>query len=267
MVERRRNPLGKALQMIRHLVETPDRAWGVREIARELGMSHSTAHRTLNLLEDEGFVEQDRDTAAYRLGLEFFRLAWQATNSHSMRNAALPILRDLVEECNETGLFGLYDPNRGEMMFVATVESSHPLRYVIELNRWLPIHAGATGLAILAFLPSDEQQDIINHAFTDPPLTASTIADPSIMATTLEEVRKKGYARTHGQRIQGAVGIAAPVWAPAKRVIGDVAVTLPEQRFSLDQEKRLAESVITAAARLTRQLGGITPEESLTRQT
>ena len=32
-----------------------------------------------------------------------------------------------------------------------------PLRYAVELNTWLPVHAGASGLAILASLPENER--------------------------------------------------------------------------------------------------------------
>ena len=73
-----------------------------------------------------------------------------------IRQAALHPMRRLVDACNETALLGIYDRTRQQMIFVVTVESTHELRVVTPLNRWLPIHVGASGLAILAFLEPDE---------------------------------------------------------------------------------------------------------------
>jgi IclR family acetate operon transcriptional repressor len=144
------------------------------------------------------------------------------------------------------------------MMFVEIVESAHPLRYELQLNRWLPVHAGATGLAIMAFLPEEERRTIVARSRLDP-VTERTIQDPVFLQRELERIRHRGYACTHGQRIPGAVGLAAPVWGPDGRVVGDVALTVPDYRFEPNSERRLGELLIRHAAQLTTALGGQRP--------
>jgi DNA-binding IclR family transcriptional regulator len=162
------------------------------------------------------------------------------------KNAALPILKQLVDECNETAILGLYDSTRQQMVFAASVESPHPLRYVLEFNQWMPLHVGASGLAILAFLPVEERGQIIRRAGVD--------ADG--LTAQIESIRSKGYAYTRGQRIPGAVGIAAPIRESRRGVIGDLVVTIPDQRFDPQREPELASLVMKFADQVSERLDG-----------
>jgi IclR family acetate operon transcriptional repressor len=241
------------------MAETPERDWGVRELAAAFRMAPSIAHRILSVLQQEGLIAAGAAGGPYHLSLEFFRLAWRATSRLPFREAALPVLRSLVATCNETAFLGLYDPRRMEMMFVEVVESSHPLRYELQLNRWLPVYAGATGLAIMAFLPEAERRAIAARTGLAP-LTERTIQDPRLLERELERIRGQGYACTHGQRIPGAVGLAAPIWGPDGRVVGDLVLTIPEHRFEPQSEGRLGQLLGRHADRLTTAVGGRRPE-------
>src|SRR5919199_5881785 len=148
-------PVKGDLRVLSWLIQEPSGSAGVREVAVALGISPSSAHRLLAALVEEGFVRQDAETSRYSLGIELYRLANIAAAKAPIRRAALKHMQRLVDACNETALLRIYSDLRQEMMFAAQVESQHPLRYVIELNRWLPLHVGASGLAILAFLPRD----------------------------------------------------------------------------------------------------------------
>lgn len=227
---------------------------GVREIAQAINMHPSTVHRVLSALEHEGLVQRV-DGGRYQLGLEFFRLAWRSTSQFAVRDISLPILQKLAAASEETALLGLYDPARREILFAASAESVHTLRYVVDLNKWLPIHCGASGLAILAFLPDEEVDAVIRETGLTP-VTDATITDPNELRRSLALIRERGYALTRGQRIAAAVGIAAPIWGSNGNVVGDVMVTVPEHRFAHEGERQLAELVTDAAAEITRLIGG-----------
>ena len=249
-----RDPVARAFAVLLWMVEASETSWGLREIAAGVGMHPSTLHRVLSHLQEGGHIQQDPETGRYSLGLGFLRLVWKAADHHSVRAVALPCLRDLVDATGETALFALYDPSRQEMMLAATVDSPHPIRQARQIAEWLPITAGATGLAILAVLPETEQMAIL--ARTLPTITPRTITDRSALAQTLARVRQQGYARTHGERTPGAVGIGAPLFGPAGRVIGSVGITLPEQRFRPEDERQQAARVIAAARMIAAQLSG-----------
>ena len=79
-------------------------------------------------------------------------------------------------------------------------------------------------------------------------LTTETIRDPVELEEEMARVRERGYAITTGQRIYGAVGIAAPIFGMGHRVLGDIGITVPEQRFHPDSEQRYSVLVKRAAA-------------------
>lgn len=250
---RQRDPVARAFRVLRRLAAEPAREWGLREIAKGTAMHPSTVHRTLGSLLAEGLVEQEPATARYRLGLEFQRLAWRTSSRESLRELALPALRRLEQETEETANLGVYGAARGQMMLIASVESRHAVRSVRPLYEWMPVHGGATGRALLAHLAETERSSILGARL--PALTERTPTDPGALERDLAEVRRRGYALSRGERVPGGVGVAAPVLGRGGRALAVVGITMPEQRFRARDERRLASLVKRAAAEIASALG------------
>jgi IclR family transcriptional regulator, acetate operon repressor len=247
-----RQPLAKALTLLTAMVDSPENSWGVRELARLSGMSPPTVHRLLAALLEEGFVAFDGNAGRYALGIEFMRLALKSTSKLTLPEAVRPYLRELSESYDESAFLSVYDARRREAMFVASVESSHALRYVVRLYEWMPIRLGASGLAILAFLPEAEQREILSAG-------ASRATAGEGLVDDLDAIRRAGFARTEGQRVPGAVGIAAPIFGSDGSVAGDVGLSVPVQRIASFDERELAADVVRCASRISHELGGLFP--------
>ncbi|MHB8587958.1 MAG: IclR family transcriptional regulator [Candidatus Dormibacteraceae bacterium] len=254
-----RNPVEKAVQLLRWMVDDKGTEWGVREVARGMGLAPSTVHRVLTDLEAQQLVRADANTGRYSLGLEFFRLAWKGTRRFPLRQAAIPALQRLVEQTNETAFLGVYDRDRREMMFAAAIESAHELRYVVTLNKWMPLYLGSSGLAILAFLPERDRSAILGRIGPADKRTSRAKSRAELNAA-LAEVRRLGYARTMGERVPGAVGISAPVFGSGGDVVADIGLSIPVQRFSEHDEGHWANHVRDAARQVTNAIGGIVPD-------
>jgi DNA-binding IclR family transcriptional regulator len=250
-----RNPISKALKALAWLVENSGPEVGVRELATAMKIAPSSAHRLLMGLAEEGFIRQNADSGRYELGLEFLRLAYLASGKSPLRQRALPHMRALVDACNETALLGVYDPVRQEMLFAASVESTHHLRYALELNKWAPIYTGASGLAILAYLDEAQIQNVI-HRTRLAALTSRTITEAYRLTSELETVRRRGFALTRGQRIPGAVGLAAPLFGGHGEVLGDICLTIPEQRFDEASQDHLIELLLDCTQKIMMEIGG-----------
>jgi DNA-binding IclR family transcriptional regulator len=253
-----RSPVARAFEVISSMVDGGAISYGVRELAEQLDLPPTTVHRALRALEQGNLVEHDEAGGRYALGLEFFRIAWRATDSNQLRDAAVPVLDGLAARAEETVLLGAYDLRRRQMLFAASVVSQHSLRYVVELNKWVPVWLGATGLAIMAHLSETDRQAILEQAWRE---DGNGTARPNLadLERELQAIRERGYAISHGQRIAGAVGIAAPVWNSDRQVIGDIGVTVPNARFESASESLLANMVIEAAAEVTARIGGTVP--------
>ena len=250
-----RTPALRVLKALAWIVQEKSHEVGVREMALGLDVSPSIAHRLLSELVRADFVQHNPHNGRYSLSLEFLRLAHLTIAHGSLQQVALTHMRRLTDACNETSLLGVYDSMRQEMMFLAMIESSHALRYSIDLNKWLPIYVGATGLAIMAYLSNSEISMIIDRTRLAP-LTSHSITERYRLEAELQKIRERGYAITFGQRTVGAVGLAAPVFNRNGEVVGDICLTIPESRFDSSSEGRIAELLKACAAEVTRAIGG-----------
>ncbi len=249
--ERAREPIRRTLIVLDWLCRQPQNWVGVLEIAAGLGMQPSTISRLLKELQELGLVRRDPASGRYGVGLELVRLGALATAKLDIAVIARPHLAALTAASGESSYLGLYDPGRRQMMRVETVPSPNPLRYVVAMHQWVDVVRGASGKAILAFLPPGEAQEIVDD------LVPSTEATPFL--EQLAGIRARGYACTRGQRTPGAVGVGAPIFDSRGEVAGDVFITIPESRFDPASESRLGELVLTAAQQVTRDIAGKWP--------
>jgi DNA-binding IclR family transcriptional regulator len=250
MTNTSRDPLARAFQLLRWFTRERLESIGVREAAAALSVAPSTAHNLLAALTAERVLQQDERSGRYTLGLELFQLAHQAIDQVPLRRIAMPHLRRLVDACNEAAHLSLYVRDRGSLVTIAGVESTHAIRYVIDMYSWRPLHVGAAGWAVLAMLPPAERAALLAQR----PAGAAKGADNDL-ATELDAVRTRGYAFTRGTRIEGAVGLAAPLLDPAGSPIGAVGLALPEQRFSPADLGRLAKPLLACARNLMAEIG------------
>jgi IclR family acetate operon transcriptional repressor len=256
----KRDAFGKALQLLRHIVDATDEAadkeWGTRELADALHLPPASVHRLLATLVSHGLVWRNPASKQFQIGTELYRLTYKLNSRSGIRHASLSIMHDLVARCDENALLALYDSSRMEIMFIAAVDSNHPLRYVQTLNEWIPVYAGASGLAIMAFLTREECQAIINRTGLKP-LTQNTISDPVKLEDELRRVRSRGYAFSRGHRNLGTVAFAAPIWAADGRVLGSLILPMPESRLDSNKETRCARLIVEHANRITERIGGL----------
>jgi DNA-binding IclR family transcriptional regulator len=254
MKNTRRNPVDKAFVALNWLIGNAPDEVGVREMATALKVAPSTAHRLLHGLAQGGLVRQSGRTGRYSLGLELFRLAQLVMSRAPIQRIALSHLRELVKSCNETAYLGLYESSRQEMIITASVDSTNALRYAVALDQWMPVYAGASGLAIMAFLSKEEQKSIVERTRLKA-ITEQTITEPYRLDRELAKIRERGYAVTRGQRIPGAVGVAAPIFNISREAIGDVCLTIPEARYSAGTEAELGRLVKACAAKIDADFG------------
>jgi DNA-binding IclR family transcriptional regulator len=248
----KRDPLGKALKLLEAMLQDQDGDWGVGELSEATGLPTTTVHRTLGLLEENGLVRSD--SGRYEIGLDFYRIVWQADSHWPVRDITLRHILDLGSEFNEAVYSTVYDPTRLALAFVARSEPSHPLRYLIPLYEWMPIPVGASGLSIMAFLPPIEQERIFEKGI--PRMTDNTTTDQEEVKEKLRIIRREGYACTHGERFPGGVGICVPFWGSKGKVVGSLCLTVPDQRYISQQEPEFAGALMRAAHSITTELVG-----------
>lgn len=206
---------------------------GVTDVAEALGLPMSTSHRLLDLLRGAGFVERDATERRYRLGLQFLRVASLVTQNTSFATLCQPALERLTARTGETSMFCEYLPDhpsdRHMAAYTAKCDSPHSLRYRIALFEPAPVECGASGIAILSFLPPPLRTSLC-AAPRPSPLTGKRPSSRGL-AELIESTRRKGHAFSSGEKLPDSIGVAVPVLLSEERPIGSLTLTVPLARF------------------------------------
>jgi DNA-binding IclR family transcriptional regulator len=251
---RRRNPLLKAMTMLHWMVDTGRSSWGVREVARAVEMPPSTVFRTLSLLEEAGIVQGDPEDGRYQFTLDFYRLAARAALDVPIREAALPLMRELADRIGEAAYLGVYDPNRRQMMYIDGLDTMHPVQYVLTRFQWTDLYAGAGGMGILPFLPEEERERIVRETKLLR-ITDKTVGSKAELRREIDEIRAQGYCVSASQRIPGAAGVSAPVFGSDGKILGVIVLAFPESRLPNYDPHDLGRQVAAAARQTSERLG------------
>jgi DNA-binding IclR family transcriptional regulator len=245
-----RDMLGKAMKVLR-LFSPLRRDIGVVEAAELLGTSKSNASRWLSSMERAGFLAREGGNGRYRLSMALASLGDLARQSTSLQRLARPALERLTAATGETSDLVVLEGR--EAVNVDMVESPKPVKLVGWLGRRLPLHATASGKALLAWMNPAEARALLRlplERYTD---TTTTTLDA--LLGELAGIRERGYAVAWGELEEDLVGIAAPVRDHQGMVVGVVTVGAPLSRVPPESVASLAERVVEAADSVSAQLG------------
>jgi DNA-binding IclR family transcriptional regulator len=240
----------RAAQVLHLFVETDARTLGVTEIATALDLSKAVVHRVLTSLREAGFVDTDDSSRRYRLGPASLALGLAYLDRLDLRALARPVLESLSAATHETATLSV---RHGDTRtYVDQVTPLTEIRMTVPLGRLHPLHAGSSSKAFLAFLSEAEQADYLARDL--PKITALTVTDPGALARELASVRKRGFARSLGERQPGAASVAAPVFDHEGHPAGVISVCGPLERFRARTD-HAAALLLEACRGLSRQLG------------
>lgn len=244
-------PVTRVLRILRAIAEDPTRI-SVSLLAERLDLPRSSAHRFLQAFAAEDIVLL-RD-GAYVLGPEAYRLGSLLAGGYRMRDVALPVINKLVETVDETCLLGVYLPSDKAMMFAEKRECSHAIKYTVEMHRPLSLAWGASGKAIAAHLSEDERRSLLQSTGAAP-ASGTPLPTFAEFEEECDEIRRRGYALTWGEKSAGAVGFASAIFSADGSPCGCICLTMPEYRFDNGRAEELGELVASHAREVSTALG------------
>jgi DNA-binding IclR family transcriptional regulator len=228
---------------------------GLSEISRRANFDKATSRRLLLALAKHGLVEQNPDNRRYRIGPGVLRLARVRETTMPLTAIVQPVLKRLVDGTGETAHFTLLSGR--DLATVAIQESRRSNRVNMTLGESLPLHATASGLAILAFL-QDAKPSFLKTLKLES-FTEFTLTDRAQMDQVLRDARELGYVSNLGYYEVDVCSIAAPVFDSSGSPIGTVAVAAPQARFTKENQEIIKTQVVAAATEITSRLGGSMP--------
>lgn len=242
--------LQRAFAIIRLLAQATAEGARVTQIAKSVGLTQATVHRTLQALMAQDMVEQDERTKHYRLSIEFFVLAARAGNPMNLRDLCRPTLLRLCASLGDT-IF-LLARSGFDAVCLDRSEGPFPIRsFTGDIGGRIALGIGQGSLAILAFLPDAEREEVIR--FNLPRVRELGVFDEVYLRTEIDRVRELGYAGRNTGLLEGMAGVAVPVCDREGRAVAALSVGTIAARLS-------PERLPTVVALLKREAQAISPK-------
>ena len=226
------------------------------ELAVGTGAPKTSLVGLLAGLTDAGGLVRD-DAGRYQLGPRFVALALRVAAGRELVTLARPVLTALVAATGETAVLGALATDADVVTYLDKEESANPIRYAVTVGERRDLYCTAAGKALLAYFEPDRLKRYLK-ATPRPRFTASTVTAEREIRAELARIRNDGLACTSDERIVGASGIAAPIFAGSGRLAGCLLIAGPTDRMAANRATNEA-AVRQAAADLTRCCGGTAP--------
>ena len=228
----------------------------VSDLARQLELSQSTVSRLLATMESLGFVERDRLTGQYGLGLELVTLAGIALNQLEVRRQAVEELSAVAADLGLAANLAVL--RNDELFYLATAEGPQAPKLFTMIGKRAPLHATGMGKAFLAhFQPENREAILARLAY--PRFTRFTAGTADELRPMLETARAQGYATEREELAFGRACVAAVIRDASGAVVAATSISGPLSVMNLDQrERQLAARVIEMADNVSHRLGMVT---------
>ena len=222
----------RALQIL-EAFRIGERHLSLAEISRRTRLHNTTVLRLARTLALSGYMVQ-REEGEWRLGPATGWLGARYQAGFDINNVVEPTLRELSQSTQESASF--YVREGEERACIARVEGPQSVRHHVRIGMRLPLNLGAPGRVILAF--SGES------------------------GAVYEDIRRRGFHISMGERESQVSSVAAPVFGLNWRLLGSMCISGPSSRLDKAQLEAHARTVMDAANRLSYALAGETSQET-----
>ncbi|NYB75065.1 IclR family transcriptional regulator [Sedimentibacter hydroxybenzoicus DSM 7310] len=221
------------------------------EIAEELDINKSTLHGIISTLKYHGFIDQDKETQKYRLGMYLAQLGNIVIKSLDIRTITSPIIADVCEKISETVHIGALDGH--EVVYVDKKESNQSMRIFTNIGARNPAYCTGVGKAMLAYSDEDTLSSRLSESLMK--FTDNTITDKNVLLEELRTIKNDGIAFDNEEYIEGLTCVAAPIFDGTGRARYAISISGPTIRMNKQKIREAIYLVKEAAKKISEGLG------------
>ena len=252
--------LERALQIL-NAFNNKRRVLSLAQISDILNLSRATVLRLSSTLVKYGFLKQDQQSRQYSLGLRLFELGSIVLSSFSLRKTSSPHINQLQMKLGMTVFLGILDED--EVLYIDKRDDPrNPIRFTSEMGIRRPPYWGMLGSVLMAYLPDDEIERLLQKS----PLTAFTkksIIEKDEYIKWLHQVRDQGFAIDNETAFEGINGVSAPIRDFSGMVVAALGVGFISLSVDARGMKKVIKEVLETALTISNELGYIETQNKL----
>ncbi len=225
----------------------------VSEVAQTLNLDRTTVHRLMSDLYAKNVLVKSNETKKYSPGVKLFEWGKVFLSTIDLKTIAMPYLQELNQKTTEQVMIHIVKDDK--RFVLVNVESLQPVRHVIDPEfLYGPLHAGAPGKLLLAYLPEEKRKAIIENSQLRS-YTSKTIIDKDALLRELEEVRRKGVAISVGEQHEALWAVSGPIRKYTGEVIASLTIGSLMMQHNAEREKEYITLLKRTASRISQDLG------------
>jgi IclR family KDG regulon transcriptional repressor len=225
---------------------------GVTELSKRLKLHKNNVFRLLATLEARGYIEQNKVTENYRLGLKCLQLGQTFIHQMGLLLQSRAILEDLSKTTKESAYVAI---RKGSAIIpLDFVEPARTVRVVSFLGTVLPPHCTAAGKVHLVFeLDGAAGQNLPDRLER---YTERTIVDRNVLREQMTMIGESGYAVERGEFAPEVNAVAVPIRDYTRTLVGTLVVVGPGYRLGDETiNTKIAPLLLRAGTDLSKRLG------------
>src|SRR5699024_8269856 len=187
-----------------------------------------------------------------RLGLKLLELGQIVSDQLEIRRSALPDMQKLAGDINE--VIHLVIVNQDEATYIEKVDRSRALRLNTRIGKSSPLYLGSGPKLLLAHMPLERQETIIEKFELHHPVNHGTI-DKKALLQGLQATNEEGYAYSSGEQDAAITGISYHIYDDSNHVVAARAVSVLYSRFEGENLQEFKEKTRATAVAISRILG------------
>ena len=222
------------------------------QLNANLRIPKSSLHALLEVLTSRDYIELDPDTRRYSLGVRVWETGYAYHRHHGVLKQAQEVLEKVVARVNETVQFAKLVGS--ENVYLAKVDSTHPLRLQSDVGARLQAHATGIGKVLLAQLDDEE----VRRRFVRkdlPVYTANTIPTVSALLDELAIIRQRGFAIDNEEYSLGVFCAAVPVFGTSGPAKNALSVSVPIIRATQKSLSTILAAIAEGSIEISTRVG------------
>ena len=230
-----------------------EKAISMRELRANLDIPRSSLHGLLEVLVQYRFLDLSAE-GEYSIGLRAFEVGYAWAQSVNLSKVAVPILRELVDQVNQTAHIGVLDGT--DAVYIMKQENASAVRLISAVGKRLPAHATSLGRVLLSSLGSE---DIRNRYAKDrlPQMTGATLKTLKELIKIVDDVRVEGFCVEKGESTPGVTGCAAPIYDRHHNLIAALSIAIIDSDPAIRDLSFYIDAAVKAAAEISAELGAM----------
>lgn len=224
---------------------------GITQISRMLGVGKSSVSNIVSTFEQLGYLEQNAESGRYTLGLKLLEYSFIINERLGYQRLFHDIMQDISKEFNAITYFAIYQDKRVFYMcncYPPVKAYNYPYRTIV--GESAPLYCTSLGKAMMAYLPSDEVDELMELERVR--YTETTITDEQELREEIAQIRRQGYSLDRGEHEYGLYCIGVPILFGENELYGAFSMSSPNLTFTEENVQRYARSM-REAARIMRE--------------